>query len=254
MVHAIRLKEYGEPEVLSWQQVEIGKPAAGLVRLRQTAVGVNFMEVSQRRGRSPIPLTLPGGLGGEAAGVVEEVGEGVTDLAVGDRVAYAGGGAGAYAQARIVPAQILVRLPDGLSDQQGAAMMLKGMTAQFLVRQLSRVKAGDTVLYHAASSGVGFIACQWMKHLGVRVIGTVSSDEKAEAARAHGCAHVIVYTREDFVERVKDITGGAKVSVVFDSVGKDTFVKSLDCIEPCGLAVLYGQASGPVGPLISAFL
>jgi NADPH:quinone reductase len=248
MVHAIRLKEYGEPEVLSWQQVEIGKPAAGQVRLRQTAVGVNFMEVSQRRGRSPIPLTLPGGLGGEAAGVVEEVGEGVTDLAVGDRVAYAGGGAGAYAQARIVPAQILVRLPDGLSDQQGAAMMLKGMTAQFLVRQLSRVKAGDTVLYHAASSGVGFIACQWMKHLGVRVIGTVSSEEKAEAARAHGCDHVIVYTREDFVERVKDITGGAKVSVVFDSVGKDTFVKSLDCIEPCGLAVLYGQASGPVGP------
>jgi NADPH2:quinone reductase len=231
-----------------WQQVEVGKPAAGQVRIRQTAVGVNFMEVSQRPGRSPIPLALPGGLGGEAAGVVEEVSEGVSDLAVGDRVAYAGGGAGAYAEARIVPAQILVRLPDGLSDQQGAAMMLKGMTAQFLVRQLSRVEAGDIVLYHAASSGVGFIACQWLKHLGVRVIGTVSSEEKAEAARAHGCDHVVVYTREDFVARVQEITGGTKLSVVFDSVGKDTFVKSLDCLEPCGLAILYGQASGPVGP------
>jgi NADPH2:quinone reductase len=248
MAHAIRLKEYGEPEVLSWQQVEVGKPAAGQVRIRQTAVGVNFMDVSQRRGRSPIPLALPGGLGGEAAGIIEELGEGVADLAVGDRVVYAGGGAGAYAQARIVPVQILVGLPDGLSDQQGAAMMLKGMTAQFLVRQISRVKAGDTVLFHAASSGVGFIACQWLKYLGVRVIGTVSSDEKAEAARAHGCDHVIVYTREDFVGRVKEITGGAKVSVVFDSVGKGTFVKSLDCLEPCGVAVLYGQASGPVGP------
>ncbi|HEX9471969.1 MAG TPA: quinone oxidoreductase [Bradyrhizobium sp.] len=248
MVYAIRLKEYGEPDVLSWEEVEVGRPATGQARIRQTAVGVNFMEVSQRRGRSPIPLTLPGGLGGEAAGVIEEIGEGVADLAVGDRVAYAGGGAGAYAQTRIVPAQVLVKLPDGLSDRQGAAMMLKGMTAQFLVRQISRAKAGDTVLFHAASSGVGFIACQWLKHLGVRVIGTVSSDEKAEAARAHGCDHVVVYTREDFVARVKEITGGMKLSVVFDSVGKDTFVKSLDCLEPCGLAILYGQASGPVGP------
>jgi NADPH2:quinone reductase len=248
MVHAIRLKEYGGPEVLSWEQVEVGKPAAGQVRIRQTAVGVNFMDVSQRLGRSPIPLTLPGGLGGEAAGVIEELGQGVVDLAVGDRVAYAGGGAGAYAQERIVPAHILVKLPDGLSDQQGAAMMLKGMTAQFLVRQISRAKAGETVLFHAASSGVGFIACQWLKHLGVRVIGTVSSDDKAEAARTHGCDHVVVYTRDDFVARVEEITGRTKLPVVFDSVGKDTFVKSLDCIEPCGLAILYGQASGPVGP------
>jgi NADPH:quinone reductase len=186
MAHAIRLKEYGEPEVLSWQQVEVGKPAAGQVRIRQTAVGVNFMDVSQRRGRSPIPLALPGGLGGEAAGIIEELGEGVADLAVGDRVVYAGGGAGAYAQARIVPVQILVGLPDGLSDQQAAAMMLKGMTAQFLVRWISRVKAGDTVLFHAASSGVGFIACQWLKYLGVRVIGTVSSDEKAETRARMG--------------------------------------------------------------------
>ncbi len=248
MVHAIRLKAYGEPDVLAWERVEVGKPAAGQVRIRQTAIGVNFMEVSQRRGRSPIPLTLPGGLGGEAAGVIEELGEGVADLAIGDRVAYAGGGAGAYAQARIVPAQILVRLPDDLSDQQGAGMMLKGMTAQVLVRQISRARAGDTVLFHAASSGVGLIACQWLKHLGVNVIGTVGSDAKVEAARAHGCDHVIVYTREDFVARVEEITGGAKVAVVFDSVGKDAFARSLDCIEPCGLAILYGQASGPVGP------
>jgi NADPH2:quinone reductase len=248
MTHAIRLQEYGGPEVLKWEQVTIGKPAAGEVRIRQTAVGVNFMDISQRRGRSPIRIELPGGLGNEAAGIVEEVGEGVTEIVVGDRVAYAGGGAGSYAEVRNVAARLAIKLPESVSDQQAAAMMLKGMTAQFLIKQISRAKPGEFVLFHAATSGVGFIACQWLKHLGIRVIGSVSSDEKAVAARAHGCEHVIIYTKEDIASRVNEITAGAKMPVVFDSVGADTFVKSLDCLQPCGTAILFGQASGPVGP------
>ncbi|MBR1252293.1 quinone oxidoreductase [Bradyrhizobium sp. AUGA SZCCT0240] len=249
MTYAIRLHEHGGPEVLKWERVEVSRPRRGELRVRQMAAGVNFMDISQRTGRSPIPIELPGGLGNEAAGFVEAVGEGVSDVAAGDRIAYAGGGAGAYAQMRLIPARLAIKLPNEVTFEQAAGMMLKGMTAQVLLKQIYRAKAGDTVLFHAASSGVGLIACQWLKHLGVRVIGTVSSDEKASAALAHGCEHVIVYTRENIEMRVDQITGGAKVPVVFDSLGAATFVKSLNCIQPRGLAVLYGQASGPVGPI-----
>ncbi|MBR1301118.1 quinone oxidoreductase [Bradyrhizobium sp. AUGA SZCCT0042] len=249
MAYAIRLYEHGGPEVLRWERVDVGLPRPGELLVRQMAAGVNFMDISQRKGRSPIPIELPGGLGNEAAGVVETVGDGVTDFAVGDRIAYAGGGAGAYAELRLVPARIAIKLPNDVGCRQAAAMMLKGMTAQVLVKQIAKSKAGDTVLFHAASSGVGVIACQWLKHLGVNVIGTVGSDEKASAALANGCDHVIVYTREDIEARVFEITKGAKVPVVFDSLGAATFSKSLTCIQPRGLAILYGQASGPVGPM-----
>jgi NADPH2:quinone reductase len=193
--------------------------------------------------------SLPSGLGTEAAGVVEAIGPGVTDAKVGDRVAYSGGPQGAYSEERVMPAERLVVLPDGISDQQAAAMMLKGMTAQYLIRQTYNVKEGDTILFHAAAGGVGLIACQWAKSLGATVIGTVGSDEKAELAKAHGCDHTVLYTRENFVERVREITNGAMVPVVYDSVGKDTFSASLDCLAPRGLMVLFGQSSGAVEPL-----
>jgi NADPH:quinone reductase len=192
---------------------------------------------------------LPSGLGGEAAGVVEEVGSGVTDLKPGDRVAYGAAPIGAYAEARLIPADRLLKLPAGIDDKTAAAMMLKGLTTQYLIRQTYRVKAGDTILLHAAAGGVGSILSQWAKHLGATVIGTVGSDEKAKLAKAHGCAHTIVYTREDFVKRVDEITGGKKVPVVYDSVGKDTFLKSLDCLAPLGVVALFGQSSGNVDPL-----
>jgi NADPH2:quinone reductase len=249
MTQAIRLYEYGGPEVLKWERIDVGRPGVGEVLVRQMAAGVNFMDVSQRKGRSPIPIQLPGGLGNEGAGLIEEIGDGVADLAIGDRIAYAGGGAGAYAETRVIPARIAVKLPQDIGFDQAAAMMLKGMTAQFLVKRIYRAKPGDTVLFHAATSGVGSIACQWLKHLGVSVIGTVSSDEKSRAALANGCDHVIVYTREDITARVDEITEGAKVPVVFDSLGAATFLKSLKCIQPRGVAVLYGQASGPVEPV-----
>ncbi|MGE3302704.1 MAG: quinone oxidoreductase [Hyphomonadaceae bacterium] len=249
MSYAIQVNEYGGPEVLAWSKVDVGAPPAGWVRLRQTAVGVNFMEITQRKGRSPFPLPIPGGIGTEAAGVVEAVGDGVEEFHVGDRVAYGGGPPGAYAESRTVPANILVKIPDGITDAQAAAIMLKGLTAQALVRQLYTAKKGDFVLYHAVTSGVGTIACQWLAHMGVNVIGTVSTDEKAEVARANGCAYPIVRTREDFVEQVTKITGGKMVPIVFDSVGKETFLKSLECLAPRGTLAIYGQASGPIGPI-----
>src|SRR5216683_230766 len=246
MVHAIRFHKTGGPEVLVWENVEIGKPGPGQVRLRQTAVGLNYVDTYFRAG--VYPTQLPSGLGTEGAGIVEEVGPGVTEVKVGDRVAYAGGPLGAYAEARLIPADRLIVLPASISDRQGAAMMLQGLTVQYLIRRTYRVQKGDTILIHAAAGGIGLILCQWAKHLGATVIGTVSSDAKAELAKAHGCHHPIVYTREDFVARVKDITGGKLLPVVYDSVGKDTFMKSLDCIRPLGLMVSYGQASGMVPP------
>jgi NADPH2:quinone reductase len=246
MPHAIRIHKTGGPEVLSWEEVAIGKPGPGEVRLRQTAIGLNFIDTYNRKGI--YPLQLPSGLGGEGAGVIEELGPGVTDLKVGDRVAYGNAPIGAYAEARLIPADRLSKVPEGVSDQQAAAMMLKGLTAQYLLRQTYRVKPGDTILFHAAAGGVGLIACQWAKHLGVTVIGTVGSDAKAKLARDHGCAHVIDYTKEDFVQRVIDITKGKKLPVVYDSVGKDTFMKSLDCLAPLGLMVSFGQSSGLVEP------
>jgi NADPH2:quinone reductase len=247
MTHAIRFHKPGGPEVLVWEEVPVGKPVPGEARIRHTAVGLNFVDIYNRSGL--YPAQLPSGLGGEAAGVVEEVGDDVADLKVGDRVAYGSAPLGAYAEARLIPADRLLKLPDGIDDQTAAAMMLKGLTVQYLIRQVYRVKAGDTILLHAAAGGVGLILGQWAKHLGATVIGTVSSDEKAELAKSHGCDHVILYTREDFVKRVGEITGGNKVPVVYDSVGKDTFLKSLDCLAPHGFAVLFGQSSGTVEPL-----
>jgi NADPH2:quinone reductase len=247
MVHAIRFHKAGGPEVLEWDDVQVGKPGQGEARVRHTAIGLNYVDTYVRSGL--YPAALPSGLGAEAAGIVEEVGPGVTDIKAGDRVAYGNSPLGAYSEARVMPAHRLIVLPKGITDQQGAAMMLKGLTAQYLIRQIFKVKKGDTILWHAAAGGVGLIACQWAKSLGATVIGTVGSDEKAKLAKAHGCEHVIIYTREDFVERVKELTKGEKVPVVYDSVGKDTFMKSLDCIRPHGLMCNFGQASGPIGPI-----
>ncbi len=247
MVHAIRFEKTGGPEVLAWQSVEVGKPGPGQVRLRHTAVGLNYIDTYQRSGL--YPMALPSGLGSEAAGIVEEVGPGIADLKPGDRVAYAGGPLGAYSEARVMPAERLVPVPEGISDQQAAAMMLKGMTAWYLVRRTHVVKPGETILIHAAAGGVGLIVCQWAKHLGATVIGTVGSDDKAALAKKNGCDYPIVYTREDFVARVAEITKGAKLPVVYDSVGKDTFYKSLDCLAPLGLMASFGQSSGAIGPV-----
>jgi len=252
MPHAIRFYEPGGPEVLVWEEVQTGKPGPGEVSIRQTAVGLNFVDVYQRMGLYPLPL--PSGLGGEAAGVVEEIGAGVTDLQPGDRVAYGSAPVGAYAEMRLIPADRLLKLPPGIDDTTAAAMMLKGLTVQYLLRQTYRVKKGDTILLHAAAGGVGTILSQWAKHLGATVIGTVGSDAKADLARANGCDHVIVYTREDFVQRVAELTDGKKLPVVYDSVGKDTFLKSLDCCAPLGLVALFGQSSGSVDPLNLAVL
>ncbi|HZU89000.1 MAG TPA: quinone oxidoreductase [Stellaceae bacterium] len=247
MAHAIRFEKPGGPEVLSWQDVAVGKPGPGQVRIRHTAVGLNYIDTYHRSGLYPLPL--PSGLGSEAAGVVEEVGPGVSDLQPGDRVAYAGGPLGAYAEERVMPADRLVPVPAGITDQQAAAMMLKGMTAWYLIRRTYPVKRGETILIHAAAGGVGLIVCQWAKHLGASVIGTVGSDDKARLVREHGCDHPIVYRREDFVARVGELTGGRKLPVVYDSVGKDTFYKSLDCLAPLGLLVSFGQSSGAIGPV-----
>jgi NADPH:quinone reductase len=247
MTHAIRFHKTGGPEVLVWEEVNLAKPAAGEARIRHTAVGLNFVDIYNRSG--VYPLALPSGLGGEGAGVVEEVGSGVTDLKPGDRVAYGAAPLGSYAEARLIPADRLLKIPEGIDDKTAAAMMLKGLTVQYLIRQTYRVKSGDTILLHAAAGGVGQILSQWAKHLGATVIGTVGSDEKAAIAKAHGCAHTIVYSREDFVKRVEEITGGKKVPVVYDSVGKDTFLKSLDCLAPLGVVALFGQSSGGVEPL-----
>jgi NADPH2:quinone reductase len=248
MVHAIRMHGPGGPEVLRWDEVEVGAPPPGQVHLRQTAVGLNFIDIYHRSGQYPVP-TLPAVIGMEGAGVVEAVGPGVTELKQGDRVAYAAQPLGAYAQERLIPADRLVKLPDGIDERTAAAMMLRGLTAQFLLRSTYRVERGDTILVHAAAGGVGTILTQWAKHLGATVIGTVGSEEKAEFARRNGCDHTILYNREDFVARVKELTDGQGVPVVYDSVGAVTFMKGLDCLRPRGLAVLFGQSSGLVPPL-----
>ncbi len=246
MTHAIRIHKTGGPEVLSWDEVQLAAPGPGEALIRQTAVGLNYIDSYNRRGIYPLPL--PSGLGGEGAGVVEALGPGVSDLVPGDRVAYGNAPIGAYAEARLIPAERLVKLPASVSDQQAAAMMLKGLTVQYLLRQTYRLKPGDTILFHAAAGGVGLIASQWAKHLGATVIGTVGSEAKAALAKAHGCDVVINYAKEDFVKRVAEITNGKKVPVVYDSVGKDTFMKSLDCLAPLGLMVSFGQSSGLVEP------
>ncbi|MGJ7914404.1 quinone oxidoreductase family protein [Massilia sp. LXY-6] len=246
MAKAIRYARTGGPEVLEYVDVEVGEPGPGEARVRNHAIGLNFIDVYFRNGLYPAPL--PGGLGHEGAGVVEAVGPGVTHVRPGDRVAYASRPNGAYSELRVMPADILVKLPDGIDFETGAAMMLQGLTVQYLFRRTYPLKAGDTILFHAAAGGVGLIACQWARALGVNLIGTVGSNEKAELARQHGAAHVINYNTEDVVQRVLEITNGAKVPVVYDSVGKDTFIRSLDCLQPLGLMVSFGNSSGPVPP------
>ena len=245
MPHAIRVDETGGPEVLKWQEIDVGEPGPGQVRLRQEAAGLNFIDVYHRTGLYPQPLPFTPGV--EGAGVVEAVGPDVTGLKIGDRVAYAGP-IGGYAEVRLIDADRLVKLPDAISSEQAAAAMLQGMTVHMLLRRVYPVKAGDTILIHAAAGGVGLIACQWAKALGATVIGTVGNDDKAALARAHGCDHPIVYTREDFVAEVDRITAGKKLPVVYDSVGKDSFLKSLDCLAPRGMMVSFGNASGPPDP------
>ncbi|KRH78616.1 quinone oxidoreductase 1 [Ferrovum sp. JA12] len=246
MPYAIKFHRTGGPEVFEWQEVTVDEPGPGEIRLQHTAVGLNYIDVYHRSGLYPAPLPAVPGL--EAAGVVIAVGKGVTDLTVGDRVAYASGPLGAYSEERVMAADRVVKLPDNISDEVGAAMMLQGLTAQYLLRRTYAVKKGDTLLVHAAAGGVGLILCQWAKHLGATVIGTVGSADKAELAKEYGCDHPIIYTQEDFQERVLEITHGQKVPVVYDSVGKDTFMKSLDCLSPLGLLVLFGQSSGNVPP------
>ncbi len=244
MPKAIRIDRTGGPEVMEYVDVEVGAPGPGEAQVRQHAIGINFIDVYFRTGLYPQPL--PAGLGMEGAGVVEAVGEGVTEVQVGDRVAYAGRPNGAYASVRNMPSNILLRLPESISFETGAAMMLQGLTVQYLFNRTVQLKAGDTILFHAAAGGVGLIAAQWARAMGVNMIGTVGSDAKAELAMAHGCSHVINYNTENFVERVKEITGGKKVSVVYDSIGKDTFIGSLDCLAARGMMVSFGSASGPV--------
>ena len=244
MSKGIILHKNGGPEVLTWEEIEIGEPGPGQVLLRQTAIGLNFIDVYHRTGLYPV--TLPGSIGSEAAGIVEKVGPEVTDLKPGQRVAYAGGVPGAYVESRVMPANRLVPLPDAIDDKIAASVMLQGMTTEYLLERTYPVKKGETILFHAAAGGVGLLACQWAKSLGAIVIGTVGSAAKAELAKAHGADYVIDYSKEDFVARVKEITGGKGVPVVYDSVGKDTFAKSLDCLQPRGLLALFGASSGPV--------
>ncbi|HZZ84846.1 MAG TPA: quinone oxidoreductase [Anaeromyxobacteraceae bacterium] len=247
MSRAIRFHQTGGPEVLKLEEVEVGSPGPGEALVRHTAIGVNFIDTYHRTGLYPLPL--PSGLGVEGAGIVEAVGAGVEHVRPGDRVGYQGGPPGSYSERRVMPAARLVKLPPGVSDQDAAALMLKGLTVQMLVRRVHAVKPGETVLWHAAAGGVGLIACQWLKAIGARVIGTVGSDEKAKLARAYGCDEVIVYTREEFPARVRALTGGKGVPVVYDAVGKSTFDGSLDCLAPRGMMVSFGNASGPVPPV-----
>ena len=246
MPHAIRIHQTGGPEVLCWEEVDVPAPAAGEATVRHHAVGLNFIDTYHRTGLYPLPL--PAGIGLEGAGVVEAVGPDVSEVKVGDRIAYAGGPVGAYAEVRNIPAHRLLKLPDAIAFNTAAAMMLQGLTAAYLLRRTYRVQPGDAVLIHAAAGGVGLIACQWAKALGATVIGTVGSPAKAELARAHGCDHVINYSTENFTQRVREITGGEGVPVVYDGVGKDTFMGSLDSLRPLGMMVSYGNASGPVPP------
>jgi NADPH2:quinone reductase len=244
---AIKMMQVGGPEVLQWVDIEVAAPGPDEVRVVHEAIGLNFIDVYFRKGVYPQPL--PGWLGMEAAGVIESVGSNVKHVKAGDRVAYAGKPAGAYSQVRVMPAEILVKLPDAISFEMGAAMMLQGLTVNYLLTDSYKVKAGDTVLFHAAAGGVGLIAMQWLKLLGATVIGTVGSEEKAALAKSYGCDHTILYAKEDFVARTKELTNGKGVNVVYDSIGKDTFIQSLDCIKPRGMMVTYGNASGPVPPI-----
>ena len=246
MPYAIQIDEPGPASAMKWREVEIGRPKKGEVRIRHTAVGLNYIDVYHRTGLYQLPLPLT--LGMEGAGVVEALGRDVADLKIGDRVAYATTPLGAYSQERLIPADRVVKIPPGISDQTAAAMMLQGMTVRYLLRETYRVKKGDTILVHAAAGGVGLILCQWAKHLGATVIGTVGSRQKAKLARDHGCDHAIVYTEQDFADRVRRITKGQGLPVVYDSVGKETFEGSLDCLGPRGLMVSFGNASGPVPP------
>jgi NADPH2:quinone reductase len=245
MPKAIRVHATGGPEVLSWEEVAVGEPGPGEARVRHTAIGLNFIDTYHRSGLYKLPLPFTPGQ--EAAGVIEAVGPGV-ELQVGTRVGYASGPVGAYSEVRVVEAARLVPLPPSVDDRTAAAMMLKGLTAQYLLRQTTTVQRGETIVFHAAAGGVGLIACQWAKHLGATVIGTTGSEEKAKLARAHGCDHVILYGKEDVPARVRELTGGRGVRVVYDGVGKETFAGSLDCLAPRGLLVAFGNASGPVAP------
>ncbi|MEE9139409.1 MAG: quinone oxidoreductase [Alphaproteobacteria bacterium] len=253
MTKAVRIHEPGGPEALVFEDVDVGEPGPGEARVRHSAVGLNFIDIYHRNGAYPLER-LPAVLGMEAAGVVEAVGAGVAEVGAGDRVAYATPPPGAYAQARVMAADRLVRLPDDIDDRTAAAMMLKGMTAQYLLRRTHKVEPGETVLIHAAAGGMGLILCQWAKHLGALVMGTVSSDEKAARAGAHGCDHAIVYTRRDFVEAVREITGGDGAQVIYDGVGRATFDESLEALAMRGHLVSYGSASGPVPPFDMARL
>jgi NADPH2:quinone reductase len=248
MIKAFRFYQHGGPEVMRWEDVDVPPPAAGQVRMRNTAVAINYRDVLIRRGSHEV-RAFPSGLGLESAGVVEAVGPGVTEVAVGDRISCVAGPDSAYAEARNVPAARAVKLPDGIDERTAASMMIRGMTARYLLHETYAVKPGDAILVHAAAGGVGLILCQWAKHLGATVIGTVSSNEKAEAARAHGCDHPIVYTREDFAERVKEITNGQGVAVVYDSVGRTTFEGSMRCLRRRGVLASYGEASGDPDPV-----
>ncbi len=246
MAKAVRYHQQGGPEVLQIDDVAVGDPGPGQVRIRHTAIGVNFVDTYQRSGL--YPMQLPAVAGNEGAGVIEAVGKGVKDLKKGDRVCYTGI-PGSYCEERLVPAERMVKLPKGISEEQAASMLLKGLTVHYLIFTTYKVKKGDTVLWHAAAGGVGLIACQWLKKLGVTIIGTVGSDEKAKLAKAHGCTHVINYSTENFVERVKEITKGKKLPVIYDAVGKTTWEGSLDCLQPRGLMVSFGNASGAVPPV-----
>ena len=244
MTKAIRIHEHGGPDIMRFEEVEVGPPGPREALVRHTAMGVNFIDVYHRTGL--YPSALPTILGLEGCGIVEAVGPGVVEVRVGDRVAYANPPIGAYAECRVIPADRLITLPHDIADTQAAGMMLKGMTAQYLLRRTFPVTAGDTILVHAAAGGVGLLLCQWAKHLGATVIGTVGSEDKAMLAKAHGCDHPINYRSEDFVARTRDLTEGAGVAVVYDSVGLDTFTKSLDCLRPLGMMVSFGQSSGKV--------
>jgi NADPH2:quinone reductase len=245
-INAVRVHKHGGPEELRYEAIEVGEPGPGEARVRHTAIGLNFTDIHHRTGRYPLPL--PHVIGMEAAGVVEAVGDDVTGVKAGDRVAYASDRPGAYSQATVMPAWRLLKLPDAIDDQTAAALVLKGLTAQYLIRGVYAVKAGETILIHAAAGGVGLIMCQWARHLGARVIGTVSTEEKAELARRNGCEHPILYTKDDVVARVRELTGGAGLPVVYDGVGAATFEQSLQCLRRRGLVVSYGSASGAIPP------
>ncbi|MCR9212806.1 MAG: quinone oxidoreductase [Proteobacteria bacterium] len=247
MVKAIRQYEFGGPEVLKWEDVEVGTPGPGEARVRHTAVGLNYIDVYFRTGLYPAELPISTGM--EAAGVIEELGDGVSGLKVGDRVAYAGRPVGAYTEARVMPADGLIKLPDSIDDETAAAMMLQGMTTEYLLQRTYPLKKGDTFLFHAAAGGVGLFVCQWARHIGATMIGTVGSDEKAELAKSLGCTHTINYRDGNFADKVRELTDGKGVPVVYDAIGKDTFMESLDCLQPRGLMVSFGNATGPVSDL-----